>query len=60
MWTSDAVDAPMPLDEPHGVPWQVEIDDVPALLKIDALRQHIGRHQDVEPIRVAAGRRLGR
>jgi hypothetical protein len=60
MWAADAVDTSMPLDKPHGVPWRVEIDDVPGMLEIDALRKHIGCHQDIEPILVAAARRLGR
>ena len=39
--TPDPVDAPMALDKPHRVPWNIQIDDVAALLKIDALGEHV-------------------
>jgi hypothetical protein len=31
----------MALDKPHRVPWNIQIDDVAALLKIDALGEHV-------------------
>ena len=44
---ADAVDPPVPLDEPHRVPRQVVVDDVPGLLEVHALGQHVGSDQQV-------------
>src|SRR4051812_36566507 len=54
MWASDAVNASMPLNKAHRIPGNVEIDNIPALLKVDALGQHVGSHKDVETIGVPA------
>ncbi len=40
---ADAVDAAVALHEPHRVPGQVVVDDVPGLLEVDALGEDVGR-----------------
>ena len=57
---ADAVDAAVPLHQPHRVPRHVEIDDVPALLKVYAFCQHVGGDQEVVAVRVLPRRRLHR
>lgn len=44
---ADAVDPPMALHEPLGVPRQVDVDDVPALLEVHALREDVRGDEDV-------------
>ena len=44
---ADAVYAPVALHEPHRVPRQVEVDDVPRLLEVHALGEHVGRNKQV-------------
>jgi hypothetical protein len=43
------------LHQPHGVPRQIVIDDVAALLQVHALSQHVGANQDVEKVVIAGG-----
>lgn len=51
---TDAVDSAVTLDQTHRVPRQVVVDDVPCLLEVDALGQHVSGDDDVEPIGVEA------
>ncbi len=42
MSATDAVDAAVALHQAHGVPGEVVIDDVPALLQVHAFCKHVG------------------
>ena len=48
---ADAVDAPEPLDDPHGVPVDVVVDHVVAVLEVLAFRNAVRRDQDVDLVR---------
>ena len=58
--TADAVNAPVPLHQPHRIPRQVEVDDVPALLQVHAFGQHVGRDHQIIKVGVPPRRRLHR
>ena len=60
MQTTDAIDAPVPLNKPHWVPGHVQINDIAALLKVYALGQHVRRDEDVVEVSVAPRWRLSR
>ena len=59
VWAADAVDTAVPLHQTHRVPRQVVVDDVAALLQVQALGQHVGCQQDVVlvPFLTGAGQR---
>jgi len=46
MQTTDAIDAPVPLNKPHWVPGHVQINDIVALLNVYALGQHVRRDEE--------------
>ena len=50
MFAANAVNAAMPLYQPHGVPRQVVVHDATGLLQVDTLGQHVGGEQQVEAI----------
>lgn len=50
MFRTDAINATVALDQPHGIPWQVVVDDMARLLEVDALGQHVGCDEDVVPV----------
>src|ERR1019366_2550987 len=53
---ADTVDAAVALNEPHGVPGEVIVDNVASLLKVHAFAQYIRGDDDVEQVLVATGR----
>jgi hypothetical protein len=54
--TSDAINAPVPLNEPHRIPGNIQVDDVAALLKVDALSQYVSCYENVVEVGVTSGR----
>ena len=58
MFGADAVDAAKTLDETHGVPVQVVVDDVVAVLQVEALGEDVGGDQGVD-FRQSGQRELG-
>jgi len=50
----------MPLNEAHRVPRNIKIYDIAALLKIDALGQHVRGYENVVEIVVTSRRRFRR
>src|SRR5664279_4854995 len=42
MVAADAIDASEPLNQPHGVPVEVVIDDLVTVLKVETFGEHVG------------------
>ncbi len=53
--TSDAVYATVALNQAHRIPWEIVVDDVPALLKVHSFGQDVGCDHHVEIIRKPVG-----
>jgi hypothetical protein len=47
---ADPIDAAVPLHETHRIPRHVVIHDVPALLEVHALGQHVSRDEHIKAI----------
>ena len=63
MCTGDAVNSTVPLHQPHRIPGKIKINNVSALLKVQAFREDVCANEQIEFVLLRArrrARRLGR